>query len=76
MFNLPGQSAYRPALFRFKYDINPISVKYHPQPKPLYSFLTSVCAIIGGVASIACIIDSLIFTASNIFKKYELGKLS
>lgn len=60
----------------FKYDLNPITVKYHKAGKPLYSFLTNVCAIIGGVASIAGIIDSLIFTASNIFKKYELGKLS
>ena len=60
----------------FKYDLNPITVKYHKGGKPLYSFLTSVCAIIGGIAGIASILDSLIFTASNVFKKFELGKLS
>lgn len=64
-----------PAIW-FKYNINPITIKYHPQSRPLYSFLTNVCAIVGGVASIASCIDSLIFTASSIFKKYEIGKLS
>ena len=64
-----------PAIW-FRYDLNPITVKYHRSRKPLYSFLTTIAAIVGGVFTVAGIIDSLIFTASNLLKKLELGKLS
>ena len=64
-----------PAIW-FRYDLTPITVKYTRKRKPLYSFLTMVAAIVGGVFTVAGIIDSLIFTASSIFQKLELGKLS
>ncbi|XP_054723272.1 endoplasmic reticulum-Golgi intermediate compartment protein 1-like [Uloborus diversus] len=64
-----------PAIW-FRYDLTPITVKYIETRQPLYSFLTTVCAIVGGTFTVAGIIDSLIFTASGIFKKFELGKLS
>ncbi|XP_054168482.1 endoplasmic reticulum-Golgi intermediate compartment protein 1-like isoform X2 [Oppia nitens] len=64
-----------PAIW-FRYDLTPITVKYTRKRKPLYSFLTMICAIIGGTFSVAGIIDSIIFTASNVFRKFELGKLS
>lgn len=35
-----------------------------------------MCAIIGGTFTVASIIDSCIFTASELFKKAELGKLT
>lgn len=35
-----------------------------------------VCAIVGGTFTVAGIIDSFIFTAAEVFKKAELGKLS
>lgn len=35
-----------------------------------------VCAIVGGTFTVAGIIDSMIFTASELFKKAQLGKLS
>ena len=60
----------------FRYDMTPITVKYTQRRKPLYSFLTMIAAIVGGVFTVAGIIDSLIFTASNVLKKMELGKLS
>lgn len=59
----------------FKYDINPISVKYKERRKPLYEFLCMTCAIVGGTFTVAGIIDSLVFTASNVLEKLELGKL-
>lgn len=59
----------------FKYDINPISVKYKERRKPFYEFLCMTCAIIGGTFTVAGIIDSLVFSASNILEKLELGKL-
>lgn len=60
----------------FRYDLSPITVRYHEKRKPIYSFLTTVCAIIGGTFTVASIIDSCIFTASELFKKAEMGKLT
>ncbi|ESO10383.1 hypothetical protein HELRODRAFT_91882, partial [Helobdella robusta] len=60
----------------FRYDMNPITVRYIYKSKPLYSFLTTVCAIVGGTFTVASIIDSVLFTASELFKKVQLGKLS
>lgn len=50
--------------------------RYHERRKPIYSFLTTLCAIVGGTFTVAGIIDSLVFTASEIFKKFEIGKLN
>eukprot|EP00094_Tigriopus_californicus_P009463 TCALIF_09126-PA protein Name:"Similar to ergic1 Endoplasmic reticulum-Golgi intermediate compartment protein 1 (Danio rerio)" AED:0.36 eAED:0.37 QI:0/-1/0/1/-1/1/1/0/174 len=64
-----------PAIW-FRYDLNPITVKYHEKRPPLYHFLTTVCAIVGGTFTVAGIIDSCLFSAAEIFKKFEIGKLS
>jgi hypothetical protein len=64
-----------PAIW-FRFDLSPITVRYSSHPKPLYSFLTTVCAIVGGTFTVAGIIDSAVFTAAEVFKKAELGKLS
>ncbi|KAL3173678.1 hypothetical protein MRX96_041492 [Rhipicephalus microplus] len=64
-----------PAIW-FRYDLTPITVKYTRRSIPLYSFLTSVCAIVGGTFTVAGIVDSLVFTASEVFRKFEMGKLS
>lgn len=64
-----------PAIW-FRYDLSPITVKYVERRKPLYHFITTVCAIVGGTFTVAGIIDSMIFTASELFKKAQLGKLS
>lgn len=60
----------------FRHDLNPISVRYILRRKPLYSFLTTICAIIGGTFTVAGIFDSMIFSASEVVKKMQLGKLS
>ena len=46
-----------------------------PPVDPLSS-PAQVCAIVGGTFTVAGIIDSAIFTASEMFKKFELGKLT
>ncbi|XP_041370107.1 endoplasmic reticulum-Golgi intermediate compartment protein 1-like [Gigantopelta aegis] len=66
---------HHPAIW-FRYDLSPITVRYKEKTKPFYTFLTTICAIIGGTFTVAGIIDSLCFTALEIFKKAELGKLS
>lgn len=63
-----------PAIW-FKYDINPISVKYKRHRRPFYEFLCMTCAIVGGTFTVAGIIDSLVFSAANMLEKRELGKL-
>lgn len=35
-----------------------------------------VFAIVGGTFTVAGIVDSLFFTASEVFKKFQLGKLT
>lgn len=71
-----GSMNFRVPAVWFKYDLNPITVKYHETRPPLYHFLTTVCAIVGGTFTVAGIIDSVIFTSLEVFKKFELGKLS
>jgi len=60
----------------FRYDLSPITVKYTEKRLPLYTFLTMVCAIIGGTFTVAGIFDSLLFTATETFKKFQIGKIS
>jgi len=60
----------------FRYDITPITVKYTERRQKFYTFITSVCAVVGGTFTVASIIDSLVFTASELFKKFEIGKVS
>lgn len=64
-----------PAIW-FRYDLSPITVKYVERRKPFYHFITTVFAIVGGTFTVAGIIDSLLFTASELFKKFQLGKLT
>nr|XP_012316571.1 endoplasmic reticulum-Golgi intermediate compartment protein 1 isoform X3 [Aotus nancymaae] len=63
-----------PAIW-FRYDLSPITVKYTERRQPLYRFITTICAIIGGTFTVAGILDSCIFTASEAWKKIQLGKM-
>jgi len=64
-----------PAIW-FRYEVSPITVKYTHKKKPIYHFLTTFCAIIGGTFTVAGMIDSMIFSAHNMVKKASEGKLS
>ncbi|KHN84426.1 Endoplasmic reticulum-Golgi intermediate compartment protein 1 [Toxocara canis] len=64
-----------PAIW-FKYELQPITVKYTERRQPLYAFLTSVCAVVGGTFTVAGIFDSSLFSLSELYKKHQLGKLS
>jgi len=43
------------------YDMSPITVRYTESRKSFFHFLTNVCAIIGGIITIASLIDNAIF---------------
>lgn len=60
----------------FRYDLSPITVKYTVTRQPFYHFVTTVCAVVGGAFTVAGIVDSMVFTAAEIFRKAEIGKLS
>ena len=44
------------------------------QKRQWYHFLTTTCAIIGGVFTVCGILDGLSFSAYKVMKKVELGK--
>jgi len=60
----------------FRYELSPITVMYIEKRQPFYTFLVMVCAIVGGTFTVAGIIDGAIFSASELVKKLEIGKLS
>ncbi|KAI8587145.1 endoplasmic reticulum vesicle transporter-domain-containing protein [Geranomyces variabilis] len=63
-----------PGVF-FNYDISPMLVTYTEYQKPFTHFLTDICAVVGGVFTVAGIVDSFIFTAHKQLKrKLDIGK--
>jgi hypothetical protein len=44
------------------------------RPREWYKFLTTTCAIIGGVFTVAGIVDSIFYNVHKYSKKLELGK--
>ncbi|GFT12703.1 endoplasmic reticulum-Golgi intermediate compartment protein 3 [Nephila pilipes] len=64
-----------PGLFVI-YELAPLMIKYGEKQKSFFHFLTSVCAIVGGVFTVAGMIDSAIYHSSKVIQKIELGKVS
>ncbi|KAF9921158.1 Endoplasmic reticulum-Golgi intermediate compartment protein 3 [Linnemannia zychae] len=63
-----------PGVF-FNFDISPMLVIQREERKSFASFLTGVCAIVGGIFTVAGILDSAIWRAERTLKKKkELGK--
>ncbi|TMW98386.1 uncharacterized protein [Solanum lycopersicum] len=59
----------------FFYDLSPIKVTFTEEHVSFFHFLTNVCAIIGGVFTVAGILDACIYHSQKaIKKKVELGK--
>ena len=63
-----------PGVF-FVYDINPMMIQLKEGRKSFLHFLTGVCAIIGGIFTVAGMIDALIYQSNKALqKKIDLGK--
>jgi endoplasmic reticulum-Golgi intermediate compartment protein 3 len=63
-----------PGIF-FSYDISPMLVILKEEHKPFAHLLTDICAIVGGIFTVAGMIDGAIWNAEKVFKKkMELGK--
>jgi hypothetical protein len=69
------QGGGMPSALYFRYDLSPITVRYTEQRKPFFSFVIQLCAIIGGVFTVAGIVDSVIYHGNKLLLKQELGKL-
>jgi len=64
-----------PALF-FRYDLSPVTVKFSLSKESFFRFLVQICAIIGGIFTVAGIIDTIVHkSVVNIMKKAQIGKL-
>lgn len=59
---------------KFTYDLSPIQIVVKEIGRPWYHFLTTTCAIIGGVFTVAGILDSILYASFKLAKKMELGK--
>jgi len=57
-----------PGLF-INYDVSPMMVVHHERRQSFAHFLTSMCAIIGGVLTVASILDSAMFRGQKLVKK-------
>jgi hypothetical protein len=60
----------------FIYEFSPIKVDFTEENTSLLHFLTNICAIVGGIFTVAGIIDSFVYHGHRaIKKKMEIGKL-
>jgi len=57
-----------PGVF-INYEISPMVVDHKERRQSFAHFLTSLCAIVGGVLTVASIVDSAMFRGSSIVKK-------
>uniref|UniRef100_A0A5B6ZLB4 Putative endoplasmic reticulum-Golgi intermediate compartment protein 3-like n=1 Tax=Davidia involucrata TaxID=16924 RepID=A0A5B6ZLB4_DAVIN len=71
-----GRSQSLPGVFFF-YDLSPIKVTFTEEHASFLHFMTHICAIIGGVFTVAGIVDSFIYHGQkSLKKKMEIGKFS
>ncbi|XP_042504234.1 protein disulfide isomerase-like 5-4 [Macadamia integrifolia] len=59
---------------KFHFELSPMQVLVTENPKSFSHFITNVCAIIGGVFTVAGILDSILHNAIRAARKVELGK--
>ncbi|KAJ9672052.1 hypothetical protein PVL29_025622 [Vitis rotundifolia] len=67
------QSLYIPVT-KFHFELSPMQVLVTENKKSFWHFITNVCAIIGGVFTVAGILDSALHNTMRLMKKIELGK--
>ena len=59
------------------YDLSPMLVQMTEHRRSLTHFLTGVCAIVGGVFTVAGMLDGMLYHSTRALKKkIDLGKAS
>jgi hypothetical protein len=64
-----------PPSAKFSFDLSPTQIVVKQTRQPLSTFVTSVCAIIGGVFTVIGLVDSVLYHSLSVLKKQQLGKL-
>mmetsp|Transcript_19130 Transcript_19130/g.32871 ORF Transcript_19130/g.32871 Transcript_19130/m.32871 type:complete len:478 (+) Transcript_19130:28-1461(+) len=59
---------------KITFDMSPIQILVKEISKPWYHFLTTTCAIVGGVFTVAGILDAVLYSGMKMIKKVNLGK--
>ena len=60
---------HRPPTVTFTYDLSPMQVVVTEEREAFASFLTQICAIIGGVFTVTGLLDSVVYHAISGAKK-------
>ncbi|KAJ4848492.1 Protein disulfide-isomerase 5-3 [Turnera subulata] len=68
-----AQTVYLPTA-KFHFELSPMQVLITENQKSFSHFITNVCAIIGGIFTVAGILDSILHNTIRLMKKVELGK--
>jgi len=64
-----------PSLY-LRYDFSPVTVRYQETQEHFSHFLVQICAVIGGIFTVAGILDTLLHKSIvHLAKKAQLGKL-
>mmetsp|Transcript_70341 Transcript_70341/g.205714 ORF Transcript_70341/g.205714 Transcript_70341/m.205714 type:complete len:348 (-) Transcript_70341:180-1223(-) len=64
-----------PSLY-LRYDFSPVTVRYQETRERFSHFLVQVCAVVGGIFTVAGVLDSLLHKSIvHLAKKAQLGKL-
>ncbi|CAJ0935614.1 unnamed protein product, partial [Mesorhabditis belari] len=59
-----------------QYEFSPLMVRYEERRQSLSEWLVSLCAIVGGVFTVASLIDSFIYSTQRVIeKKMQINKL-
>jgi thiol-disulfide isomerase/thioredoxin len=58
----------------FHYDLSPLQIVIREEKETLFRFLVNLCAIIGGVYTVASMIDGLLHRLTDMAHKLQLGK--
>lgn len=59
----------------FNYELSPITVQFRQESENIFEFLVHICAIVGGIFTVAGIIDALIHRSVSVLFKKRIGKL-
>jgi len=70
-----GDGGGLPGVFFF-YELSPIMVRFEERKKSFFHFITQLCAILGGVFTVAGMVDRLVYSSMrHLQKKLDVGKL-
>ena len=70
------QKTHGESILMINFEFSPITENITQNKQTLIDFLISICAIIGGVYTIAGIVDSVIYRSVSYVFKNRIGKLA